>query len=227
MEGIYFYWVSWLAWAFYTFISKKTTQRTWLSMSILIVIICMPQHVKMGDLNISLGIIFGLLILSYMCFHYRPGKLLYLFILTTFLASAYTAFDIFTIYDPVVLFIAHPIYLAGISFIFAFFLLGTIKDRLIAALLGLIQGECFSGIVRFWLVGKAEIGRMLFWDAFAYVVIAFLVVGLIKYVLDTAFRLLQPQTNQSSVPASSWPLITSRRQLKQLQRQQSIKIDAQ
>ena len=32
---------------------------------------------------------------------------------------------------------------------------------------------------------------------------------------------------EASVPASSWPLITSRRQLKQLQRQQSIKIDAQ
>lgn len=142
MEGLMFYFISWSIWVFLTFISnKENPYRLKLSALTLIIITLANIHFSFGNVDIYLGGVF-LLLLSYAAFYRKNKKVILYFYLCSFIVTtAYAAFHLFEIFDPIWLIIKKE-WLLGISIGYLTILLQKgLKERLFIVISGTMQGE--------------------------------------------------------------------------------------
>ncbi|WP_413380458.1 hypothetical protein [Alkalihalobacillus sp. 1P02AB] len=227
MEGMYFYWVAWLLWIVLTFFFNKTTKRFWFTVCLLIIVTIMPLQMYWDGFSFRVALIPAFMFICYFLRFYKWPKIMYLIVLSSLLAIAYATFDVFTLFDPVVLFIDHRLYLAAISFIIASFHLGSIKDKVITSIVGMLQGECLAGFVKHYFFGFAEIGRMLFLDVVTFTMSMFVCIALIRYMLSSMKQLfLQWRAGKQQQEVLYPALRRSTRSGQKLQRANNVKVDA-
>lgn len=164
MDGATFYWICWMAWVCSTFLMKKTKERLFLSILILMTIILSPYYVEIGDININ----FSILLILFFCLKEiskrSKKQVLYLFICILTISLAYCSFLMFELYDPVwVLFSRHLMLSAALIYV-TLMLLKDFRLRLIGLLIGTIQGDVIYGIIMNNINFSYEIGSFVFLD---------------------------------------------------------------
>jgi hypothetical protein len=167
MEGVLFYWISWMAWVCSTFLMKKNKERLFLSILFLVTIILSPYYVGVGDIKIN-NSIFPILFFCAKEISKRPKKqVFYMLICILTISLAYCSFLMFELYDPVWLFFNRNLMLGAALIYVTLMLLKDFRLRLVGLLVGAIQGDILYGIIINNVNFSYEIGSFVFLDVIA------------------------------------------------------------
>ncbi|WP_458412677.1 hypothetical protein ACNQFZ_17965 [Schinkia sp. CFF1] len=170
MEGIYFYWFSWLGWVFTTFLMNKSKQRTILSF-VLLLVIAVSDHVLRGGGYTFRASFLLLLLFSFVLLSKSKGLHLgYHLICSLIISIGYTCFQLFELFDPVWLIFDRKWML---SFVILYLILMLAKDfyyRASVAISGVCNGELLYSFILKKFSFKVEIGGFLFLDALAVII---------------------------------------------------------
>ncbi len=167
MEGVLFYWISWMAWVCSTFLMKKNKERLFLSILFLVTIILSPYYVGVGDIKINYSI-FPILFFCIKEISKRPKKqVFYMLICILTISLAYCSFLMFELYDPVWLFFNRNLMLGAALIYVTLMLLKDFRLRLVGLLVGAIQGDILYGIIINKVNFSYEIGSFVFLDVIA------------------------------------------------------------
>ncbi|MFT4413112.1 hypothetical protein ACLM5H_04545 [Fredinandcohnia humi] len=167
MEGTIFYWIGWMCWVCSTFYMKKSKERFLLSVFFLVLIIVSPYSFVLGTIKINISIFFILLF----CFREISKKSskqkLYLLICILTISLAYSSFLLFELYDPVWLLFNRNLMLSAALIYVTLMLVKDFRSRIIALLIGAIQGDFLYGIVVTNINFSYDIGSFVFLDVIA------------------------------------------------------------
>jgi len=167
MEGLFFYWITWMTWVYSTFIMKKDSKRLLLSLFFLVIIIISPYSFFVGPIHVNFTVILVLFV-SYMFIIKKTiGQLVYLLLCTLTITIAYVSFHLFELFDPIWLFVDR---MWMLTFALVYLTLLLIKDsstRVACILIGCSQGEMLYGIVLSKFRFNYEIGGFAFLDVVA------------------------------------------------------------
>ncbi len=161
MEGIYFYWFFWIGWIYTTFLLRKSKERLFIAIGILVLIIFSNRHITVGEYMINGTMIFSLLIGYYLVSKSKLGTVVFSLCISMISTVSYVTFRLFQLYDPVwVMF--HPT--LKLSLILVLLVLVLVKDqriRIAMLFISVAQGELvytifLSKIVPEFLVGQLE-----------------------------------------------------------------------
>ncbi|WP_226642313.1 hypothetical protein [Mesobacillus subterraneus] len=148
MEGLYFYWLAWIAWVWTTFfMNKKNPVRLKWSVLLLSVILVAPYTIDLVNIEIHLS---ALAIGLYVFFETRrkkTGSLLYLFLSSFIIMLAYTSFLLFELFDPVWVLFDRNIMLGAAGFYLSVLLHKERKDRILALVSGFLQGDILFSVI--------------------------------------------------------------------------------
>ncbi|MBD8070266.1 hypothetical protein [Bacillus sp. PS06] len=173
MEGIYFYWIAWMAWVYTTFIMEKNKERLGLSLLFLILIILSPLQLTLKTYHLNV-VHFVILFISFTLIAKKTmAQKVYLLICSLTITIAYVTFQLFELFDPIWLFLDRKLLLA---FVLIYLTLMLTKDRfsrMAILLIGSCQGELLYGFVINKFRFEYEIGSFLFLDVLS---IAFFIV---------------------------------------------------
>ncbi|WP_370224036.1 hypothetical protein [Cytobacillus sp.] len=168
MEGLIFYWISWMVWIMATFFMDRNNKyRFLLSAWILIFITLSPWTFKIFNVETGIGGLF--LIVSLYIFAGRLKKLskLYFFFCTFILMMAYVIFHLFELFDPVWVMFSRNWMLSILLVYMAVLLQKNRMLRLPLILLGGIQGEVLYALILKQFSFPYTIGSLAFLDIMA------------------------------------------------------------
>lgn len=168
MEGLIFYWISWMVWIMATFFMDRNNKyRFLLSAWILIFIMLSPWTFKIFNVETGIGGLF--LIVSLYIFAGRLKKLskLYFFFCTFILMMAYVIFHLFELFDPVWVMFSRNWMLSILLVYMAVLLQKNRMLRLPLILLGGIQGEVLYALILKQFSFPYTIGSLAFLDIMA------------------------------------------------------------
>ncbi|MEC1716751.1 YphA family membrane protein [Schinkia azotoformans] len=175
MEGIYFYWFSWIGWVITTFFMKKGKVRTTLSFFILFMIIGGDITYHLTGYSIHAPFIL-LFFFSLVFIAKTKGFMqLYYLICSLIISIGYVCFHLFELFDPVWLIFDRKWML---SFVILYLILMLVKDpnhRLAVALMGICNGELLYSMILTKFFGGIEIGNFVFLDALAFNILFILI----------------------------------------------------
>ncbi|WP_456061850.1 YphA family membrane protein [Bacillus massiliglaciei] len=142
MEGVFFYWLMWMAWVVLLFFIPQTVQkRTSLIFHIQSVIFLSGWSIPVLHVSCKLSGIYLIVIICYYIRVYSPFKL-FLFLIHSFIIMmAYCCFMIFSILDPVWLIMDASLLLAAGMNYLAWLIQPAWKDRFLVICLGLALGD--------------------------------------------------------------------------------------
>jgi hypothetical protein len=172
MEGSMFYWILWVYWVYVTFfMNKQNHYRSKLATFILVLIILSNVHFMFMSFEFHVSGLF-MLLLSYIILSKKKlGSLLYAFICSFTVTIAYVTFNLFVIYDPVWV-IFQKEWMMGICFsCLAIFLQTSLKDRLLIAVSGTMQGEILYAFYLSKFEFSYPIGAIAYLDVFSLITI--------------------------------------------------------
>ncbi|MBY0122576.1 hypothetical protein [Bacillus sp. S/N-304-OC-R1] len=142
MEGLTFYWITWIYWVISTFFMKKgSLSRFYLSLWILMLIIISPYSFSLYDFEISFASIMLLVTLFLMVSTIKSLKAAYVLLSSFIIMLAYVCFHLFELFDPVLLIFPRNWMLAILLISLTFILQANKLYRFIILILGSIQGE--------------------------------------------------------------------------------------
>ncbi|QNF30688.1 YphA family membrane protein [Metabacillus elymi] len=101
MEGIFFYWLMWLAWVVTTFFMKKGKARIKLAIFIMLNIIISEFYMIIGDFYVRVSLLLFLLLGYYLAVKHKKQRIVSFYMTTLTLMFAYAGILLFRIYDPV------------------------------------------------------------------------------------------------------------------------------
>lgn len=164
VDGSVFYWICWMAWVCSTFFMKKSSKRLILSGSFLVLIIVSPYFFLLGSIRINIGV-FIILLYCFTEIAKRTSKQkLYLLICILTISLAYSSFQLFELYDPVWLFFNRNYMLAAALIYLTIMLVKEFRFRLVALLIGAIQGDILYAIIVSNVNIPYDIGSFKFLD---------------------------------------------------------------
>ncbi|MDF2037199.1 hypothetical protein P2R12_09565 [Cytobacillus oceanisediminis] len=168
MEGLIFYWISWMVWIMATFFMDRNNKyRFLLSAWILIFIMLSPWTLKI--FNVETGIAGLFLLVSLYIFAGRLKKLskLYFLFCAFILMMAYVTFHLFELFDPVWVLFSRNWMLSVLLVYMAVLLQKNRMLRLPLILLGGIQGEVLYALILKQFSFPYTIGSLAFLDIMA------------------------------------------------------------
>lgn len=171
LEGIYFYWFSWIGWVITTFMLKKSKERTALSFFILLIIIVSNHtyHISEYAIHAPFALLF---FFSIVFMAMTKGLLLYYYLICSLIISiGYVCFHLFELFDPVWLIFDRKWML---SFVMLYLILMLVKDpyhRLSVAMIGVVNGELLYSMILIKFFREIQIGNFAFLDAFAFIIL--------------------------------------------------------
>ncbi|WP_157052486.1 YphA family membrane protein [Ornithinibacillus contaminans] len=162
MDGIYFYWFSWVFWVIVTFLMPKGKRRTILALWLLVAIIFSNLYVTIGSLAFSVTylIIFTGAFIS-LARHNRVG--LHIFSGFTIMIG-YTSILIWETHAPVWLFMPRLLLIPMICVALVSIISSTMISRLIISTLGLCGGELLYSVLLANFSIQQTIGEFVFLD---------------------------------------------------------------
>lgn len=194
MEGIWFYWVTWMGWIVVTFFLKKGELRFKLALFILLYIISAHYVFSFHEINISLGFLI-LLGMSYVLVSGLPNhKLFYFFICSVILSFSYVSFFLFKLFDPVWVIINPAFMLAFILMYLVIILVKDIKTRVNLFLFGSCHGELLYGLIMNYFTFPHIVGYLSFFDAVA--------IGLVFMTFWYGFERISAYINQVALKSN-------------------------
>lgn len=144
MEGILFYWFSWIGWVVTTFMMRKNRTRLIISAYLLVLIIFSNRSINIvffghSVINLSyLAVLVGVILaLSQL----KKVRKILIFFYSIMIAGLYAAFRIFELIDPVWIFFNRAFMLSSLLFIITLLLVDSYKMRLLVVSAGALQGE--------------------------------------------------------------------------------------
>ncbi|KYG33118.1 hypothetical protein [Alkalihalobacillus trypoxylicola] len=168
MEGSSFIWMCWLLWVWSTFFLEKSNKRFYLATISLLLIALIPVEIELFSVKLNMAIIFIFILLCYLMRTIRLLKLLYMLGISICIAMACISFQLFSLYDPVVLFIDIRYYLSAFSILLAAFVFGRFSHKLSTCIMGIVIGEFFWGITSYTFFSVGQIGRLFIFDVVFY-----------------------------------------------------------
>lgn len=167
LEGLTFYWISWVFWIIATFFMKKGKARLCISIWLLLIIIFSPYSLSLYYFEISYVSILLLSSLFVMISTIKSFKAAYVLVSSFIVMIAYVCFLLYELIDPVWLFIPRNWMLAMLLFSLALLLHAQILSRLMIILLGSIQGELLYAYILNKYSFPYLIGSYAYLDAIA------------------------------------------------------------
>lgn len=202
MDGSVFYWGCWWFWIFFTFIlNKQNPYRLRLSAFILTLIILANVHYTLFGFDFYAGGLF-LLFLSY-AFTYKEKikTISYFFICSFIVTTAYVAFHLFEIFDPVWI-IFNKDWMMGILICYLAILLQKgLKGRLLMVASGTMQGEILYAYILKKFDFSYPIGTLTYLDAFILSAILLVAWGVLEnagFYFENNFTFSQKGKQKSS-----------------------------
>ncbi|MCS0672257.1 hypothetical protein [Cytobacillus firmus] len=168
MEGLIFYWISWMVWIIATFFMDRNNKyRFLLSAWILFFIMLSPWTLKIFNVETGIGGLF--LLVSLYIFAGRLKKLskLYFLFCAFILMMAYVTFHLFELFDPVWVIFSRNWMLSVLLVYLAVLLQKNRMLRLPLILLGSIQGEVLYALILKQFSFPYTIGSLAFLDIMA------------------------------------------------------------
>jgi hypothetical protein len=168
MEGLIFYWISWMVWIMATFFMDRNNKyRFLLSAWILFFIMLSPWTLKIFNVETGIGGLF--LLVSLYIFAGRLKKLskLYFLFCAFILMMAYVTFHLFELFDPVWVIFPRNWMLSVLLVYLAVLLQKNRMLRLPLILLGSIQGEVLYALILNQFSFPYTIGSLAFLDIMA------------------------------------------------------------
>lgn len=141
MEGIFFYWIMWLAWIVTTFLMKKNKLRVKLSIFLMITILLSKYYVIVGDYTIRVSLFLFLFLGYYLAVKQKQQKSLSLLIMTLTLTFAYSGILLFRVYDPVWFFVDYRLLVSVLIGVLAIYLGKQPIHRFALCMISICQGE--------------------------------------------------------------------------------------
>ncbi|MCM3003930.1 YphA family membrane protein [Priestia koreensis] len=196
MEGIFFYWFSWIGWTILTFFKEEGRERLIYVYILLLSIIASTIKVEVGPFLVS-GTLVVLLISCYSRLTYYDRALkVRMGIITVILSLAYASYLLFEMYDPVWFFLDRRFALALLLAYVTCILLKEFEHRLIGLVVGAGQGDfLYSYILSPYT--DYQVGALSFLDIAANAVMMVLVWQGIAYGVEYVNRYTRSQARQS------------------------------
>ncbi|MBA2870159.1 hypothetical protein HNQ85_000417 [Anoxybacillus calidus] len=164
MDGIYFYWFSWMLWVIYTFLMKKDKVRTLFAVTLLILITISIYETTIGSFQLTLSYIFILFMACYFAARRNRWQLIYMLISSIIVTLAYVSFQLFALFDPVWVFLNQTWMLAVILTIITIMLYGDFYSRLLCFIIGACQGDFLYAVILKRFSFSYVIGSLAFFD---------------------------------------------------------------
>ncbi|KAF0818821.1 putative membrane protein [Bacillus sp. ZZV12-4809] len=168
MEGIIFYWISWMVWIIATFFMDRTNKyRFLLSAWILLFIMLSPWTINIFNFKTGMAGLFLLVSLYVYAGRLKGRSKLYFLFCTFILMMAYVTFHLFELFDPVWVMFSRKWMLSVLLVYMAVLLQKNRMLRLPLILLGGIQGEVLYAIIIKSFSFPYTIGSLAFLDIMA------------------------------------------------------------
>jgi len=165
MEGVYFYWFSWMLWVMYTFFMRKNKIRFVAAVSLLMVIILSPYDIDIGSFRITYSYIFLTIFTYYFVSRRRRWPLYYMFIASLILTLAFVSYHLFSLFDPIWLFMDRTWLLALIMAGLSIVLYTDHYSRLLLLISAMCQGDLLYAVIINRYAFPHTVGSLAFLDA--------------------------------------------------------------
>lgn len=168
MAGFLFYWLTWSAWIYATFLlNKQNRYRFPVAMSLLILIILSPYSVPVVSYQLSVASCFLMVAGCAYFWNRRFSYLLYTGIRILIVTLATASFHMMSLFDPVWLFFDRH-WMQGILFTGLSLILFTgFAERIFSTVIGFIQADfLYATLLRSWGI-RYPVGSMEFFDSLA------------------------------------------------------------
>lgn len=185
MEGVYFYFFSWLGWIFVTFFMKKNTMRLVCATVLLFTIMISQTVITFGEFRIWIGAFFLLFIGIIGISRLSMWTKLYYAVCSTIVGMVYAIVYLIELYDPIWIIINHTWFLSILLAYISYVLIRLPAERIFVLCMGAVQGEILITAVLKPYGFHNEFGSLLFLDAIACAV--FLLCGLSAILKGIAF----------------------------------------
>ncbi len=148
MEGLIFFWISWLFWIMATFFMKRgSEERFKLSLSLLLLIIVSPIVISVSGFKLSLSSLYIYIVLFLFLSKHKGVTLLHIFFCSFIMTLAYICFQIYEFFDPVWVVFPRNWMLSIIIVVLAISLQVNKLFRIYILLLGMVQGDFLYAII--------------------------------------------------------------------------------
>jgi hypothetical protein len=164
MEGLYFYWLAWIAWIWVTFfMDKKKPERIKIAVWLLAAILAAPIKLSLLYFEFHLSALAIALFVFLETWSKKKGSL-YFFLSSFIIMLAYTSFLMFELYDPIWVLFDRSIMLAAIGFYLALLLHKNRHSRILSLLAGFLQGEVLFSVILWKFKFPYAISSLAFMD---------------------------------------------------------------
>lgn len=204
MEGLFFYWISWIVWVCTMFfVPKKVSFRFYLLFHLLGIMVFSRYILTIYSFSIQLS---GLYMFFIICIKIRKYPLLKTVgvILNSFLvAIAYASFQLFVLLDPIWV-MMEPVYLQCLFLNYLVLLLAKEwRIRVVILILGMIIGDIvYSGVLTYQLLPYVSLS-FSWHDAMVMVLIAQLLWSYLEFGSKWLYR--QSQKRQLTKTRRAYP----------------------
>lgn len=141
MEGAAFYWFAWIAWTITTFLMKKTKERVYLSIFLLLLIYAstFTFHIDRFSMN---GTLLMLALISYAYIGMQTAReTMYSMFVSVLLSLVYLGLYVIVINDPIWVMFSFHFFMALPVSLLSILMLKTVRTRLSVLISALIHGE--------------------------------------------------------------------------------------
>ncbi|PLR75634.1 hypothetical protein CU633_20060 [Bacillus sp. V3-13] len=184
MEGIIFYWSSWLIWILTTFFLKRENRyRFRISLAILVAIMLSTAQFSLFGLTFNAAPVVLLLFVYWEVAKLNKGQLAYYFICALIVTLAYVSFLLFELFDPVWVLFDRKLMLGFIIVYLIVLLYGDLRMRLCILLSAVFHGEVVFAFILKKLAIDYKIGTLEFLDFVALAAGVLLAWTGLKYAL--------------------------------------------
>lgn len=162
MDGLLFYWISWMIWIIVTFLMPKNKYRNYLAMAILMVIFCSNAVILVNNVEVYLTIAilyFGSIVAIVNC--QNIVKSISKAICIVF---GYVGLLFWEQISPIWIVIPRTILIPLIGFVLLIILSDSFQERCVLWCLGLTSGEIIHGLILNSYKLSEGIGEMAFMD---------------------------------------------------------------
>ena len=167
MEGIFYYWMMWLAWIITTFFMKKQKIRTKLTIFLLVNIWISELYWVIGHFHVRVSLLLFLGVGYYLSVKKNNNKSLSYYLIILTLTFAYASILLFHIYDPVWFLFDYRLIVSITVSVLAIYLGKHIVQKYAIYILSVCQGE----LIYWFILGKFHRGLIIGTAAFLDMVV--------------------------------------------------------
>ncbi|MDQ0271094.1 YphA family membrane protein [Cytobacillus purgationiresistens] len=168
MEGLTFYWVSWVLWVIITFLlNKNQVLRLPLSIGLLLVIISSSFSIELGGIKVTFASVLLLLTLYILVGRLSKPKMAYALICHLIILLAYVSFLLFELFDPVWVIFDRKWMLSILLVYLAIMLHENRLMRVVIILMGAVNGEVLYALIISKFSFPHTVGSLMSLDAIA------------------------------------------------------------